>query len=746
MALHQLRRVQLIKEVQALKAKIAELEQEKLDAELLLETTINHSDRVEELLYEITKKLEREIKEREHTEAALELILEVLQREKEDLEILLETTTTHGDLNAYDLYKDTIEIAQQNRELFRRIAEAVPLGIIAVRQSDEQIIYANSHACKELMTEEEQILQLKHKDLFVVHPNIPVNAKSNETYELRMRRTDGSHFWAGVTFTELKLVKEPSYIITFVDITARKEQETYLYRIVSQRTKELEQAKEEAERANRAKSEFLAQMSHEIRTPLNAIIGFTQLLTLDNDLTPSQLEAIRVIESSGKHLLKLINEILDLSKVEAGKTSLELLPFDLPDRLYPIQEMFKLKAAEKGITLNWEIDSPQWVIGDADKLSQVLINLVSNALKFTDRGSVTLSVKQLEKKPNQVLLEFAVIDTGAGISEADQKLIFESFRQTETGRKSSEGTGLGLAISQKLVNLMGGEIQVESKLNEGSKFSFSLLLDVSTDAPEAKEQTIEVAQVESDTVYRVLIVDDEPTNLAYLTKLLHRQGFLVQEGEDGEVGLKLWREWRPHIILTDWRMPKMDGLEMVKLIRETDSKIPILLLTASSYAEDKELILSSGCNAYLFKPIDRHKLLGEIDRLLRDAYPAKLSEPLSILVAEDSPVNQKVILRMLKKLGYHADVTANGQTTLEAIKSNRYNLVFMDVEMPILDGVEVAQQVYREMANPPVIVAMTAHRDNEERNRCLQAGMKEFITKPISIEELRQLLDRYEGS
>jgi PAS domain S-box-containing protein len=746
MALHQLRRVQLIREVQALKAKIAELEQEKLDAELLLETTINHSDRVEELLYEITKRLEREIKEREHTEAALELILEVLQREKEDLEILLETTTAHGDLNAYDLYKDTIEIAQQNRELFRRIAEAVPLGIIAVRQSDEQIIYANSHACKELMMEEEQILQLKHKDLFVVHPNIPVNAKSNETYELRMRRTDGSHFWAGVTFTELKLVKEPSYIITFVDITARKEQETYLYRIVSQRTKELEQAKETAERANRAKSEFLAQMSHEIRTPLNAIIGFTQLLTLDKDLTPSQLEAVRIIERSGKHLLKLINEILDLSKVEAGKTSLELLPFNLPDRLYAIQEMFKLKAAEKGITLNWEIDSPQWVIGDADKISQVLINLVSNALKFTDRGSITLSVKQLEQKPNQVLLEFAVIDTGPGISEADQQLIFESFRQTETGRKSPEGTGLGLAISQKLINLMGGEIKVESKLNEGSKFSFSLLLDVPTDPPAAKEQTIEVAQVELDTVYRVLIVDDEPTNLAYLTKLCHRQGFLVQEAEDGEVGLKLWREWHPHIILTDWRMPKMDGLEMVRLIRETDSKIPILLLTASSYAEDKESILSAGCNAYLFKPIDRHKLLGEIDRLLRDAYPPKPIEPLSILVAEDNPVNQKVILRMLKKLGYYADVTANGQTTLEAIKSNRYNLVLMDVEMPILDGVEVAQQVFREMANPPTIVAMTAHRDNEERNRCLQAGMKEFITKPISIEELRQLLDRYEGS
>jgi PAS domain S-box-containing protein len=746
MALHQLRRVQLIREVKELKEKIAELEQERKDAELLLETTINHSDRVEQLLYEITKRLEREIKEKEHAEAALELILEVLKQEKEDLEIILETTTEHGDWMELDRYRDTIEIAQQNRELFRRIAEATPLGIIAVRQSDGQIIYANSTASKELMLSEEELLKLKQTDLFVVHPDIPINANSSQSYDLRMRRGDGSYFWAGVTFTELQLVKEPTYITTFIDITVKKEQETYLHRLVTQRTKELQQAKEKAEAANRAKSVFLSQMSHEIRTPLNAILGFTQLLSLEKDLSPSQIEALKIIQSSGNHLLKLINEILELSKIEASKIELELVPFDLTDRLHYIYEMFRLKAGEKGIALNWQIDCPQWVIGDPEKISQVLINLIGNAIKFTNQGSVTLDVKQVVKSEQEVLINFTVIDTGAGIAEADQNLIFESFGQTLVGRKASEGTGLGLTISQKIVNLMGGEIKLESKINEGSKFSFSLLLNLPTDIPQKQELTIETSYLEYDTTYRILIVDDEPTNLSYLNRLLNRSGFAVQEAENAEIGLKLWREWQPHIILTDWRMPKMDGLEMVRQIRQTDNKTPILLITASSYAEDEELILSAGCNSYLFKPVDRQKLLSEIDRWLTEIYPRKAKEPLSILLAEDNPVNQKVILRMLTKLGYNADVAANGQIALDAIRNNKYNLVLMDVEMPILDGIEVTQQVRLEIDNPPAIVAMTAHRDRDEMNRCLKAGMKEFITKPISIEELKKLLERYEGS
>jgi len=746
MALHQLRRVQLIREVKELKEKIAELEQERKDAELLLETTINHSDRVEQLLYEITKRLEREIKEREHAEAALELILEVLKQEKEDLEIILETTTEHGDRMELDRYRDTIEIAQQNRELFRRIAEATPLSIIAVRQSDGQIIYANSTASKELMLSEEELLKLKQADLFVVHPDIPINANSSQSYDLRMRRGDGSYFWAGVTFTELQLVKEPTYITTFTDITAKKEQETYLHRLVTQRTKELQQAKEKAEAANRAKSVFLSQMSHEIRTPLNAILGFTQLLSLEKDLSPSQIEALKIIQSSGNHLLKLINEILELSKIEASKIELELVPFDLTDRLHYIYEMFRLKAGEKGIALNWQIDCPQWVIGDPEKISQVLINLIGNAIKFTNQGSVTLNVNQVVKSEQEVLINFTVIDTGAGIAEADQNLIFESFGQTLVGRKASEGTGLGLTISQKIVNLMGGEIKLESKINEGSKFSFSLLLNLPTDIPQKQEVIIETSYLEYDTNYRVLIVDDEPTNLSYLNRLLNRSGFAVQEAENAEIGLKLWREWQPHIILTDWRMPKMDGLEMVRQIRQIDNKTPILLITASSYAEDEELILSAGCNSYLFKPVDRQKLLSEIDRWLTEIYPRKAKEPLSILLAEDNPVNQKVILRMLTKLGYNADVAVNGQIALDAIRNNKYNLVLMDVEMPILDGIEVTQQVRLEIDNPPAIVAMTAHRDRDEMNRCLKAGMKEFITKPISIEELKKLLERYEGS
>ncbi|MCS6960268.1 MAG: response regulator [Pseudanabaenaceae cyanobacterium SKYGB_i_bin29] len=746
MALHQLRRVQLINEVKQLKQRIAELEQEKQDLELLLETTVNHSDRVEQLLYELTQRLEREIKEREHAEAALELILEVLQQEKQDLEIILETITDHGDRMELDLYRSTIEIAQQNRELFRRIAEATPLGIIAVRQSDQQIIYANSTASRELGIPADEILNLKQTELFVVHPNIPVNAQSHETYELRMRRGDGSHFWAAVTFTELTLVKEPTYITTFIDITARKEQETHLHRLVAQRTRELQEAKEKAEAANRAKSQFLSQMSHEIRTPLNAILGFTQLLTLDDNLNPSQIETLKIIQNSGNHLLKLVNEILELSKIEAGKVVLESVVFDLPDRLHQIYEMFRLRAEGKGIQLNWQVDSPRWVIGDPDKLSQVLINLVGNAIKFTDQGSVTLTVSQEVKNDQEVILHFAVTDTGAGIAEAEQKLIFESFGQTKRGRRSAEGTGLGLTISQKIINLMGGEIKVESKLGVGSRFYFSLLFPVATSQPRTAEVEPYSNIEDSKQSYRVLIVDDEPTNLGYLSRLLERLNFLVREAEDGQTGLRLWQEWKPHIILIDWRMPELDGLAMVREIRRTDKKTPILLLTASSYAEDEAEIIEAGCNGYLFKPIDSKLLLTEIDRLLLTAYPPQRQEGLRLLVAEDNPVNQKVILRMLTKLGYTADVTVNGIATLEAIVKNSYDLVLMDVEMPVLDGVAVAQRIMREMENPPKIVAMTAHRDSEERNRCLEAGMTEFITKPISLEALKNLLERYDRS
>lgn len=747
MSINQPKPVELVDEVKKLRDRILELEQEKQDLELLLETTISHSDRVEQLLYDVTKRLEQEIKEKEHAEAALELILEVLQQEKKDLEIVLETTTEHGDYMEMGLYQDTIEIARQNRELFRRIAEAVPLGILAVRQSDQQIIYANSTASKELAIPMETLLTLKQPEIFVVHPNIPISSQSQDTYDLRMRRGDSSQFWASVTFTELNLLDETTYITTFTDITARKEQETYLHRLVTQRTRQLQEAKEAAERANQAKSNFLSQMSHEIRTPLNAILGFTNLMILDEDLNPSQIETLKIMENSGRHLLHLINDILELSKIEAGKITLEPVAFNLPERLKSLYEMFRLRAEAKGISLIWQIDCPEWIVADYNKLSQVLINLIGNALKFTERGSITLSVSQELQPTGKVLLHFAVIDTGIGIPAHEQKQIFESFRQTASGRKSLDSTGLGLTISQQIINLMGGEITLESEEGEGSKFSFSLLTDIPNDIPVTKEPIIGVEHIQNGTSYRALIVDDEPTNLSYLSRLLNRSGFVVKEAEDALVALKLWQQWKPHIILTDWRMPQMDGLEMVRQIRKTDARTPILLLTASAYTQDQELILGAGCNGYLFKPIDRNLLLTEIDRLLQEFYPkSQGTRSLNILLAEDNPVNQKVILRMLKKLGYVADLTVNGQTTLEAIKNNNYDLVLMDVQMPILDGVTVTQRVIAEVEHPPTIVAMTAHRDDQERARCLKAGMKDFITKPISIEELSQLLARYESS
>lgn len=408
---------------------------------------------------------------------------------------------------------------------------------------------------------------------------------------------------------------------------------------VEQRTAELNEAKQTAEGANRAKSEFLANMSHELRTPLNAILGFTQLMHRDSSLTPQQQENLGIISRSGEHLLSLINDVLDMSKIEAGSIALNENDFDLYSMLDAIEEMFQLKAESQGLELLFELtpEVPQYVHTDERKLRQVLINLLGNAIKFTQKGGVTLRVgagcgesttyeqfnpKTLHPKPHTLLFE--VKDTGSGIAPNEMESLFEPFVQTETGRKSQQGTGLGLPISRKFVQLMGGDIEVNSVLGRGTSFKFDLQVKLANAAQiQTQKQTHRVKSLEpGQPEYRILVVDDRPANRLLLTKLLTPIGFQVREAENGLDAIAIWESWEPHLIWMDMRMPVMNGYEATRRIKShvKGQATAILALTASTFESERAIVLSAGCDDFVRKPFQEDVLFEKMAQYLGVRY------------------------------------------------------------------------------------------------------------------------------
>jgi PAS domain S-box-containing protein len=422
------------------------------------------------------------------------------------------------------------------------------------------------------------------------------------------------------------------YLGTVTDISDRKLTESAL-----------QQAVIAADAANHAKSEFLASMSHELRTPLNAILGFTQVMGCDRTLSPQQQENLSIINHAGEHLLSLINDILEMSKIEAGRTVLHPGRFDLIHLLSALEEMLKFKAKSQGLQLIFEIakDLPQYIETDEGKLRQVLINIVGNAIKFTKKGSVTLRAslansfnKKTQFGSEAMTIKFEIEDTGSGIAPEEINRLFQPFTQTETGQKFQEGTGLGLAISQKFVQLMGGDIQVKSILGQGSLFAFHIQVKTAEAVDKKTTQLClpVIGLAPNQPQYRILIVDDIRESRLFLVTLLTSIGFQVNEASNGQQAVALWSSWQPHLICMDMRMPMMGGSEATKQIRAKEQqmaidnrqspmpKTVIIALTANAFDEDRNRALSAGCDDFISKPLRQDMLLEKVSRYLGVVY------------------------------------------------------------------------------------------------------------------------------
>ncbi len=418
-------------------------------------------------------------------------------------------------------------------------------------------------------------------------------------------------------------------------------QQAELFAKTQKQAEELHRTAEAAKAANRAKSEFLANMSHELRTPLNAILGFTQLMQRDNSLAALHQGYIDIINKSGAHLLALINDVLEMSKIEAGRVTLNEVEFDLPKLVYSLESMLQLKAKSKGLSLKFELqpDLPQFIRGDENKLRQVLINLLGNAIKFTNKGRVTLRISSQEfnsdsdiETSHQSRVQFEVEDTGPGLSSEDIKDLFQAFQQTRVGRQSQEGTGLGLRISQKFVQLMGGVITVISTVGEGSRFKFEIPVGLVQGSTNDKVCDLNgaIRLAPGQPSYRILVVEDNPINRLLLVTLLKDIGVEVMEAENGEVAIAAWQQWHPHLIFMDMHMPKMDGYEATQNIKKFLTPTnpsndlppvpPIIAITASAFSENREECLQAGCDNFVSKPFRREEILETLSQYLGAKY------------------------------------------------------------------------------------------------------------------------------
>lgn len=550
----------------------------------------------------------------------------------------------------------------------------------------------------------------------------------------------------------------------FEEVLARVENQLSIRRL----QKQLTQQKEAAEKAAQAKSDFLAMMSHEIRTPLNGVLGMTQLLA-ETELTREQQKFLKIIEMSGETLLTVINDILDFSKIESGQLELENRPINLRDCIENVCDLLSLKAQEKNLEILYHVspDVPVMIMGDVTRLHQILMNLLNNAVKFTEQGEVFIEVNVQPETPEfqspAINLSFAVKDTGIGIPQDKISRLFKPFSQVDsaTSRKYG-GTGLGLVICDRLVKLMAGNIGVDSTENQGSTFFFNIKTQAVPGHPEPSLNP----GIPELMNRRVWLVNSHPTTTKIFRQQCEYWGMVVETSTTAMDLLEKWQNSdRPDVVILDMQLEDMDGLSLGgKLFQpESAKKIPLILLTTLLHHEEHSEAIAAIFHSYLFKPVKPAQLFDALLNVLSDIQAptpvnqrnkAKLNPnlaenlPLKILIVEDSAINQELLMTILAKMGYTADVVDNGLAAIEALEKRSYQIVFMDVQMPGMDGLTATRYIVSHWSENqrPKIIAMTASAFQEDKQNCLDAGMDDYISKPIRIEQIQLMLQKWAQS